>query len=166
MGRTINSENVMKLSGVRIFFSLLILSFFSVASTYSQEPEKGDSWKKVQAIKGLPFCAFILGDNPKGVWGSREIYILVEQTEVTESNLRILLRTISDSYPEPINLEAWVITDPERLKSFYSERGSSGGEANVFKGAFYKRGEKVELFRYNPNFPEQGLQTVTLRGKE
>jgi hypothetical protein len=159
-------RDVMKIMAVRIIFTLIILSSVLVSFTYSQESENRDSWKKAQAIKGLPFSAFILGDNPKGVWGSREIYILVEQTEVTEINLRILFRAISDSNPEPMNLEAWVMTDPERLKSFYSGAGTSGGGAKVFKGAFYKRVENVELFRYNPNFPEPGLQTVTLRGKE
>jgi hypothetical protein len=34
------------------------------------------------------------------------------------------------------------------------------------QSAFYKRDARVELFRYNPNYPETGLKTVIIRGKE
>jgi hypothetical protein len=156
----------MKILVARTIFTMILLSSVFAASTYSQESEKGDSWKKVQAIKGLPFCALILGDNPKGVWGSREIYVLVEQAEVTESNLRILFRSISDSNPEPINLDAWVYTNLEQLRTLVTNSGMSGGGSKVLRGAYYNRRENVELFRYSPNFPEPGLQTVILRGKE
>jgi len=34
------------------------------------------------------------------------------------------------------------------------------------KWGFYTRRSDVELFRYNPNYPKEGMKTVILRGKE
>jgi hypothetical protein len=120
----------------------------------------------VKVIKGLPFGAFILGNMPKGIWGGREVYVLMEQAEVKESNLRTLFQLLSDSKKAPIDLRIWVITDAEQLKEFYSDGGLSGEGARVLKGAFYRREKDRELFRYNPNFPEQGQVTITLRGNQ
>jgi hypothetical protein len=156
----------MKILVARTIFTLIILSSVFAASTYSQESEKGDSWKKIQAIKGIPFCAIILGNNPEGFWKSREIYVLMEQAEITENNLRILFQSISDSNPEPPDLSVTVYTDIKQLKPLVLDGCISGGGSKVLHGAYYNRRKNVELFRYNPNFPEPGLQTVTLKGKE
>jgi hypothetical protein len=89
----------------------------------------------------------------------------MDQTEVTESNLRTLFQLLSDSKKAPIDLRIWVMTDAEQLKEFYSDGGLSGDGARVLKGAFYRREKDKESFRYNPKFPEQGMVTITLRGK-
>lgn len=36
----------------------------------------------------------------------------------------------------------------------------------VLQLTYYRRTKEAELFRYNPNYPDPGLRTVILRGKE
>jgi len=167
-----------------------IALFLIEASAARPIADDKDSWNKTRALKELPFCAFILRDflleesSPE-----REIFILMEPDEVTEDNLRLLFNVVSEKYPKPLDLKVWVKTDVEDLKVLATgvlitgdppqknsevsgkEGNSSSNNSNkktrrIHQWAFYIRNKDVELFRYNPNYPEEGMKTVMLRGNQ
>jgi hypothetical protein len=121
-----------------------------------------------QSINELPFCAFILRslDSRRG----HEVYVLTEQDQITEGNLILLFKAVSDRNPNPSLLEVFVNTDVDQLRSLVVHMNTSGDfrekPEKRYQWAYYKRSEKVELFRYNPNYPEDGLKTVIIRGTE
>jgi hypothetical protein len=157
----------------------IILTMLVFASNYGVVPTKGDKnqigeeqWDKTRALTQSPFCALILREFLKRGDRGREIHILIEPDQVTEDNLRLLFKAISEKYPPPLLLEAWVYTDVEQLAALATRSGHSfypdtrAREGKERQWAYYKRTEEVELFRYNPNYPESGMKTVILRGKE
>jgi hypothetical protein len=140
-------------------------------------------WNKIEAIKQLPFCALKVM-TLESQFG-REVHILMEPDEVTESNLLLLFRVVSEKNPEPLELETFVSTDIQQLRSLVtnmntsatlSEEDSEKTGSDVIstssqrkaekKWAYYKRTNQVELFRFNATFPRPGMKTIVLRGKE
>jgi hypothetical protein len=168
---------------------LIALFLVGVSAAMPMSDDKA-SWNKTRALKELPFCAFILRDflleesSPE-----REIFILMEPDEVTEENLKLLFKVVSEKYLKPLALKVWVKTDIEDLKELATgvmitgdpppknsevsgkEKIVSSNELNkktkrIRQWAFYIRNEDVELFRYNPDYPEEGMKTVMLRGSQ
>jgi hypothetical protein len=74
------------------------------------------AWNKTEVIKELPFCALKLRTLLNESASSREVHILVEPEQITESNLILLFKVVSDKYPKPLSLEVFVSTDLEQLK--------------------------------------------------
>ncbi|MEK6410026.1 MAG: hypothetical protein AABN34_24140 [Acidobacteriota bacterium] len=131
-----------------------------------------DQWDKTVALKQLPYCALVLRALIGPDNSSREIFLLMEPDQVTEGNLRLLSRVLSERYPPPLSLEVRVTTDVEQLASLATNSGHTAHPDNEARGkkemqwAYYRRSEDVELFRYNPNYPKAGMKTVILKGKE
>ena len=122
--------------------------------------------KLSKALKGLPFCVLVLWDGFRKFDGSRQIHMIVESSEVTETNLSLLFKVVSEQCPES-SLAVWVYTDVEQLAALSTGMQISGEEKKSrHQLAYYKKTDKVELFRYNPNYPEEGMTTVLLRGRE
>jgi hypothetical protein len=79
-------------------------------------------------------------------------------------------------YPETVSLEAYVDTNLRAFTSLITRESVTTvaidnkmtAKATVvgFSGAVYLRNGRVELLRYNPNYPRQGMRTVILRGRE
>ncbi|MEK6288223.1 MAG: hypothetical protein AABO57_21095 [Acidobacteriota bacterium] len=132
-------------------------------------------------------CHFALSflfdvENPTSFF----VGILMDKEDMSESNLKLLFQSISKKYPpqllfekhgRPLPLEARVYTDlripgalaNNEMISVSGTRSTSSSEESrnpTRSRAFYTRTEAVELFRYNPNYPEHGTKTVILRGKE
>jgi hypothetical protein len=161
---------------------LLVTPLYVFSKSTSIRPVTFQS-DRLRAIKELPFCAFIFFESKSAV--RLYVGIVMDQDDITEDNLRLLFRLISEKYPvhmisekdHPMPLEAQVYTDlriPGALAN--NEMVSVGGKSNTALntkkkkaasgGAFYMRNETVELFRYSLNYPEDGMKTVILRGKE
>lgn len=141
---------------------------------------------QTRAIKGVNFSALIVRDFLEES-GDRTVYILMDPSEVNEGNLHTLFKIISEKYPKVSTLRAWVRTDIQNLESLVTgviitgargqekketQDGNNGvspaskSKEHKNQRAFYFRTEEVELFRYNPNYPEPGSQTIILKGKE
>lgn len=150
-------------------FGCTTLSFGKISLQNNEESNT------TRAIKGLPFYAFILREFVSEDGSSREINVLMEPNQVSETNLRLLFRNFSRKFPAPISVEVWVYTDVEQLDTLSTNqitdvapaRGATPKEKKVaHQLVYYKRTKDVELFRYNPNYPKVGEKTVILRGRE
>lgn len=151
----------------------------------SSNPTADDKWNRTTAIRGLPFCALVLrnfvdeDDSPR-----REVYVLMETSQVTEDNLTLLFRALSEAYVKPQDLTVWVYTDVEQLGILATgtfsdsvpaepkddgvandETPTGASRKKQDQLAYYKRTKGAELFRYNPNYPQPGTKTVMLMGK-
>lgn len=164
-----------------IIFCFLGISF----DVRSYNPTADNQWNRTTAIKGLPFCALVLrnfveeDDSPR-----REVYVLMETSQVTEDNLTLLFKGLSEAYVKPQDLTVWVYTDVEQLGILATgtfsdlapaepkDDGVAIDETSIKANrkrqdqlAYYKRARGAELFRYNPNYPQPGTKTVLLMGK-
>lgn len=165
----------MQKTTVFLAFSLMFISLHTLILGFSQK----SVWNKTEAIRELPFCALTLRtlESRRG----REVHILMEPDEVTESNLQLLFKVVSAKNPEPLLLETFVSTDVQQLRSLVTNMNtsaeesesigpdvvtSSQGKVEKNQWAYYKRTDQVELFRFNPTFPKLGMKTIILRGKE
>jgi hypothetical protein len=171
---------------VILLLGVLFVNTNTLGANLQKEDEGG--WNKTRAITELHFCVFILRDFLDGDEPSREISVLMEPDQVTENNLTLLFRALSEKYPAPKTLRVQVYTDVEQL-GFLStgrmedlapaegsemtirEDGTSQKNLNkkkkrVLQFAFYKRAKEEEFFTYNPNYPEYGTKTITLRSKQ
>ncbi len=134
--------------------------------------DTADKWDKTVALKELPYCALILRAFLGPDDSSREIFVLMEPDNVNEENLRLLARALSEKYPPPLSLKAWIETDVKQLATLITNSNSSSYPDNHASGkkelqwAYYRRSEEVELFRYNPEYPKPGMKTVILKGEE
>lgn len=149
-----------------VMMALLLLLAASWASPKANPALRANDLK---SIKGLPFSALIFFESKSDV--RFFIGILMDQDDISEDNLRLLFRSLSEKYPLPDPLEAQVYTDmwkPSALtrNEVISVDGKTKGQSSAPHGAFYLRRQSVELFRFNPNYPEHGMKTVVLRGKE
>jgi hypothetical protein len=147
---------------------------------------QNSQWNKTRAIKGLPFPAFILREYLGEFQPGLEVHILMDPDDVTEDNLRLLFELVSEKYTKAKRLVAMVSTDIEQLESLitgYIITGSPPQEKadvneettskvqkrsrkRIHKWAYYRRTKEVELFRYNPDYPNDGMKTIILKGKE
>jgi hypothetical protein len=129
---------------------------------------------RLRSVKGLPFSALVFFEDRDAM--RLFLGILMDQDDIGEENLKLLFHVVSEKYPPPETLEVQVYTDlrvPGALAN--GEIVNVGGSRSVRSvktpvdvpgGAFYLRRETLELFRYNPKYPEAGMKTVILRGKE
>ena len=130
-------------------------------------------------LKDLPFCAIVFDEDFKNTETTAAnelaVRILMDQDDVSESNLRQLFALVSKRYPSPQDLYAYVETDARSVADVVNQErynigkrpGQSGKSSSRGPGgAFYRRSAKVELFRYNPDYPAWGMKTVILRGTE
>lgn len=163
---------------------LLFLILLFASSWAPVKPASGAQVDGLSAVRGLPFCAFVFFEveNPTTFF----VGILMDKGDMSEDNLKLLFQSISRKYPPqslyekhngPLPLEARVYTDlripgalaNNEMISASGKRSTSSREDSrnpVPNTAFYMRTEAVELFRYNPTYPEHGTKTVILRGKE
>ena len=129
----------------------------------------------ITALKGTPFSALIFYESVSR--STAFVGILMDQSDISEDNLRLVFRLLSDKYPSAPLLESYVYTDMVRPASLIKgEMISADGvppppalrnkPKASSRGAYYTRSEKVELFRFDPNYPDDGMKTVILRGKE
>jgi hypothetical protein len=149
--------------------TVAIIALASTACPVAASQAADESrWNKTTAIKEVPFCALILRNFTPDHGRRRELYVLMEPEQVLEENLFVLFRALSDKYPRPGPLEIWVETDVQQLADLATGKGWSGsaGIDRPLQLAYYKRNSEVELFRFNPAFPESGEKTVVIRGKE
>lgn len=145
---------------------LLVLLFPSVTPAHQRREGDLQNLKLKKGLKEeVPFAAIVLRDGERRFDGSRQIHILVEPSDVTERNLLLLFKVVSEQCSEP-SLIVWVYTDVAQLAALSTGQNMSGGPTDKHQLVYYERTDKVELFRYNPNYPEEGRKTVLLKGKE
>ncbi len=119
-------------------------------------------------IKELNFCALTLRNYINDDENSREMYVLIDPEQITETSLAQLFEALSKRYSKPFSLEVTVYTSIKQLRTLVTGMGISHADKieGKHRSAYYKRTVQVELFRYNPDFPEPGMKTIVLRGKE
>ena len=151
---------------------VLMICLLMSQPTHANFPHsKQDEVTKTSVIRGIPFCVFILRDSvikESDENKSRELHVLMEPENFSEVILTDLFRVLSERFPTPQSMQVLVYSDIEQLRKLVIGIGQSGDESAIKKhqSAYYTRTKQVELFRYNPNFPELGMKTVILRGKE
>ena len=157
--------------------SVMTLIVISFIPNYFKNDDS-DQWNKTRAVKEVPFCAFILREFLDDKEQNRDVYVLMEPDQVIEINLDLLFKALSKKFPQPYSLTIWVETDVEQLGVIATGRMGTVSPAESEKEnpeekavkpqlAYYRRTKKVELFRYNPNYPHKnGEKTVIIRGKE
>jgi hypothetical protein len=141
---------------------------------------------KLSSIKNLPFCAMIFFEDLSN--SRQDVRVIMDQDDISENNLKLLFSEISRKYSASIPLDVLVYTDLIEPGALANGENISGGNEpsslgkdnkrskvadrknrisnGVPRGAFYMRRENVELFRYNPSYPDYGMKTITLKGKE
>lgn len=169
----------------KLIYAMLALLALQGPVSLKTGQQSEDRWNVTTSLKGLPFCALVLRDHLADSDRRRVLNVLMDPDDVAEGNLVLLFRVLSEKYPSPVALEVWVNTDVEQLSLLASGvlihkadpplRPSTGNQGagseakirgRVLQLVFYRRSKDVELFRYNPNLPEEGSRTVILRGKE
>ena len=139
----------------------------AVAATISSSPSaKRQHGDKGMSITGLPFCVLVLRVFTSDFYPRVRVHVLMEPDKITESNLRLLFEKISEQHPTTSSLDAMVYTDVEQLGVLATRRALSNSKGTESQLAYYRRDDRVELFRYNPDYPKSGLKTVIIRGKE
>lgn len=146
--------------------AILLASALPFASASTCAENQAD---KTTAIDNLPFCALVLRVFVYEHGARTRTYILMEPDGVTETNLRLLFEKVGQMHASTLSLEVVIYTDVEQL-GFLATRQTHSGlpnfKRNEARSAYYRRDQQVELFRYNPNYPDTGLKTVIIRGKE
>jgi len=163
----------------KVLLPILVMSVVASASGQAQRQAGQRLSNETTAIGGLNFCAFMLREFYDKDEKGRTIYVLMEPRQVSESNLYLLFRILSERFNADEDLTIWVDTDVEQLAflatgtmvTFSPARGviddsARGHNKRILQLAYYKRTKAVELFRYNPNYPIAGEKTVIIRGKE
>ncbi|MEK6289491.1 MAG: hypothetical protein AABO57_27570 [Acidobacteriota bacterium] len=146
----------------------LILFLVATDAISGNGQERDVKRDETRSIEGLPFCALVVGDFYDKDQRERTIDVLMEPGQVTDSNLGLLFRILSDKLTEEPALTIWVNTDIRQLATLATGTGGSGPAQGkrIFQLAYYRRTNTVELFRYNPNYPKAGEKTIIIRGKE
>lgn len=164
----------------RIMAPILVLCLAMMGEPYFAQQPRDGRWNETRAVQGLPFCALTLREFFDRDQHERTIFVLMEPPHVSEGNLNLLFRSMSQRFPDDPVLKVWVYTDVEQLAFLATgqmvtvspaqgapDANAQGKEKKrVLQLAFYKRTESVELFRYDPNYPKSGERTVIIRGKE
>lgn len=160
---------------------LLIVLGFAKAPEQAVGLDDEQEWHKTRAIKEVPFCAFILRDFLDDNRESRELAVLMEPDQVTEGNLTLLFKALSEKHPKPTDLRIQVYTDveqlgflatglledkapPEKKKAASSDQGDKGSKREP-QFAFYKRTKYEEYFSYYVFKQKSEVKTVILRSK-
>lgn len=144
----------------------VVIGAIPVGSAHSGREQKLD---KTRAVEGLPFCALVLRVFVREKGARVVTYLLMDPEEVTEQNLRMLFEKISAQHASAPFLESMVYTDVEQLGFLATHQAHSGLPnlpAKELQSAYYRRDDRVEFFRYTPDYPRSGLKTIVLRGKE
>jgi hypothetical protein len=130
--------------------------------------------ERVEAVKALPFCAFILTTFDGGARG-HSATVLMEPGEFTEENLRLLFEALSSKYPgadlDNHVLSVSVYTDVKQLYSLAVGYNMSGGDSRDrdnggLQRAQYWRSTNNEFFLFNPAPGDFKNKTVIIRGQE
>lgn len=153
---------------MKVILQSIILILAATDPTALSRQVKDARWGDAISVEGLPFCALILSNVYDKRQKERTVDILMEPHQVNEDNLRLLFRSLSERFPDDLTFKAWVNTNVKQLAMLATGMGGSGPAQGkrALQLAYYRRTEKEELFRYNPNYPKAGEKTVIIRGKE
>jgi hypothetical protein len=147
--------------------SLLLVSVYIWTSVNTgAHPGAVGQRNKTRAVRELPFCALVLGEDMNPINQGYEDYVIMESYEMTEENLRLLFKALSNQHSDEPNFQAWVYTDVTQLRELATHTGHSGDDDTLknHKWAYYSRSPEREYFEFKTKPSENRLSTMVLRG--
>jgi len=116
-------------------------------------------------VTDLPFCALVLREWKNPVTPGFDDYVIMEGDRMTEDNLRLLFKVLSDQHSDEPNFQSWVYTDATQLASIATQSVRSGelDEMKNHKWAHYLRSPEREYFEFKPIASAKELSKVILR---
>src|SRR5215470_5068550 len=105
--------------------SLALICLWAIVNSGDQ-PGAADRRSKTRAVTDLPFCALVLREWENGVTPGFDDYVIMEGDRMTEENLKLLFKVLSDQHSDEPNFQSWVYTDVTQLASIATQTGRSG----------------------------------------
>jgi len=113
-----------------------------------------------------------LNEKPSIQYSRRTLNVFLEEKAFSEQSIKELYLLLSNRFPEPQWLEAWVYTNlnqvetPEEADSPKSSTTKDNPDHNRSHWAWIYRNKDNVFFRYNPNPPNRDVKTIVITGKD